>query len=103
MPKVCPRLPARGPHLPLLTAALDLPDNSTKEISMEKQRQAPLQQHLGNLALDRNDKPRILWIPTLLSLAFCIGFIILMVHAFYILPITAVALILIKLVRASRR
>ena len=70
---------------------------------MEQQRQAQPQQRRCNLALDQNDKLRILWIPTLLRLAFCIAFIILMVHAFYILPITAVALIFIKLVRASRR
>ncbi len=70
---------------------------------MEQQRPAQSQQHRGNLALTQNDKPRILWIPTLLRLAFCIGFIILMVYTFCILPITAVAIILIKLVRASER
>jgi len=70
---------------------------------MEQQRPAQSQQHRENLALDHNDKPRILGIPTLLSLAFCIGFIILTVYAFYMLPITAVALILIKLVRARAR
>jgi hypothetical protein len=57
----------------------------------------------SRLVSPQNDEPRILWGPTLFTLAILIVAAVVVVMAIYTLPITAAALILIKLARTGRR
>jgi hypothetical protein len=50
-----------------------------------------------------DDKPQILWGPTLVTLLCMAAIGLLIVYAFYVLPLTAAALIVIKLIRNGRK
>src|ERR1035437_7940160 len=63
MPKVCLRLPARDPHHPPLTTAVDLHlTTTTKEIPMEQQLQPQQRRLRGEGSIYRNPRSQFLWI-----------------------------------------
>ena len=57
----------------------------------------------SRLVPPQNDEPQVLWGSTLFTLAILIVAAVVVVMAIYTLPITAAALILIKLARTGRR